>query len=234
MLNSESVPESQAARNSAAVKAFAKALGVDLVGVAHLRPAEPHTSVAPPDSFGLSTHYPNAIVLGVPFGKLGRTASGTEVSLYLEKVALEVLASLEGQGQHGLIIHTEDEIDPAQRLGLLSLKVLAKAAGLGWQGRSLLIVSPVFGPVHRWIAVLTSLPLEADVPVSNNCGHCSICVDSCPHGALTLVAFADHPSRREDVLDIRACKGDDGCDICLAVCPWARPYPGPTAQRSPA
>jgi epoxyqueuosine reductase len=129
---------------------------------------------------------------------------------------------LEQRGEPALVIHTEDEFDPRQRIGLLSLKVLAKGAGLGWQGRSLLIVNPEYGPVHRWIAVLTNMELQADRPIPNRCGECSVCVDKCPKGALTLVSFDDHPDRREDVLDIQACLGDEGCTVCLVVCPWAK------------
>ena len=215
------LPE-EAARNTGAVKELARREGVALVGIAGLRSTGPGSPERLPDALGLAAHFEHAIVLGVPFG---RGASGTEASLFLEKVAFELLEWLEVRGRRGLIIHTEDEIDPVRRFGLLSLKALAKSAGLGWQGRSLLVVSPRFGPVHRWIAVLTSLPLESDAPVPNRCGECSLCVDSCPEGALTLVAFADHPGCREDVLDIGACKGDEGCDVCLAVCPWTRPGP---------
>ncbi|MCJ7524551.1 MAG: hypothetical protein MUP71_04915 [Candidatus Aminicenantes bacterium] len=34
-------------------------------------------------------------------------------------------------------------------------------------------------------------------------GDCKLCVDQCPYGALRLVSFADHPERREDVLDVK-------------------------------
>jgi epoxyqueuosine reductase len=140
----------------------------------------------------------------------------------MEKAALDVMGYLEARGYPALIIHAEDEFDPIRRMELLSLKVLAKGAGLGWQGRSLLIISPEYGPVHRWIAVLTNMDLQADEPIPNQCGDCSLCVDKCPKGALTLVPFDDHPDRREDVLDIQACLGDEGCRVCLVACPWAK------------
>jgi len=97
---------------------------------------------------------------------------------------------------------------------------LAKGAGLGWQGRSLLIVSPEYGPIHRLVAVLTDMPLEPDQPIANRCEECSLCVDKCPEGALTLRQFEDHPESREDVLDVEACRGDYGCKVCMVVCPW--------------
>jgi epoxyqueuosine reductase QueG len=204
------------------LKSFARSRGVDLVGIADLGMLEGMPVGTAPDPAGFLRKYPYAIVLGAQLDKLGKKASGTEVSLYLEKAALEVMAYLEEKDHRVLIVHTEDEFDPVNRLGLLSLKVLAKAAGLGWQGRSLLIVSPEYGPIHRWIAVLTTMELQADSPIPNRCGDCSVCVDQCPQGALTLVPFEDHPDHREDVLDISLCRGCDGCKVCLIVCPWTR------------
>lgn len=205
------------------LKAFVRGLGVDLVGVADLgRLVGMPVGITPvPDGF--LSGYSHAIVLGAQLGKLGKGASGTEVSIYLERAAFEVMAYLEVQGYRALIVHTEDEFDPVNRMGLLSLKTLAKDAGLGWQGRSLLIVSPEYGPIHRWIAILTTMALQADEPLPNRCGDCSLCVDRCPPGALRLASFVDHPERREDVLDIGLCRGDDGCQVCLVVCPWAKP-----------
>jgi epoxyqueuosine reductase QueG len=207
---------------TAELKALAEKLGVDLFGVADLRRLQDVPVGLGGDPAGLTENFRYAIVLGAQLNKLGKNATGADLDLFLEKAALQMSANLEKKNDRALIIHPEDELDPARRLGLLSLKLLAKAAGLGWQGRSLLIVSPEHGPVHRWIALLTNRELVPGVPLQNRCGDCSLCVDNCPPRALKLVPFADHPERREDVLDITACKGDDSCKVCLEVCPWQR------------
>jgi epoxyqueuosine reductase QueG len=175
------------------IKNLVRGNGIDLVGVANLHQLEGMPTGIHANSSFIYDNFRFAIVLGAQLDKLGRNASGAEVSLFMEKAALEVMEYLEQKGFPGLIIHTEDEYDPNERLGLLSLKVLAKGAGLGWQGRSLLIISPEFGSVHRWIAVLTGMDLETDVPIPNQCGDCFLCVDKCPAEALTLVDFDDHP-----------------------------------------
>jgi epoxyqueuosine reductase len=216
------VPPRQPVDETQNLKSFVCSLGIDLVGVADLRRLEGMPLGIPSASAGFVRSYRYAVVLGAQLNKLGRAASGSEASLLMEKAALDVMAYLEERGEPALIIHTEDEFDPVRRMGLLSLKVLAKGAGLGWQGRSLLIVSPEYGPIHRWIAVLTNMELQADEPVPNQCGECSLCIAKCPRGALTLVSFDDHPERREDVLDIQACLGDEGCMVCLVVCPWTK------------
>jgi len=204
------------------LKAFVRSLGIDLVGIADLRRLDEMPIGVPSASSGFLKNFRYAIVLGAQLYKLGKNATGSQVSLLMEKAAIEILAYLEEKGNPGLIIHTEDEFDPVKRMGLVSLKVLAKGAGLGWQGRSLLIINPEYGPVHRWIAVLTNLNLQADEPIPNLCGECSLCIDKCPRGALTLVPFSDHPEHREDVLNIQVCLGDAGCKVCLVACPWAR------------
>jgi epoxyqueuosine reductase len=203
------------------IKTFVKELGADIVGVADLRSAAEMPSGAPRLAQELLEQYAYAIVLGAQWGKLGGKASGNETAIFLERAALELMSFLiEKKQRSALIIHTEDEFDPDRRIGLLSLKALAKEAGLGWQGRSLLIVSPRYGPIHRLVAVLTDLVLRPDPAIPNQCGDCRICIEKCPYDALTFVPFEDHPVQREEVLDIQACKGDDACTVCLAVCPW--------------
>jgi epoxyqueuosine reductase len=203
------------------LKSFVKGLGVDLVGIAELYSLKDMPLGIPSDAATFLSHYHSAIVMGAQPGKLGKSASGTDVSLFLESAALAVVDRLERKGRHSLTVHTEDEFDPVKRMGLMSLKVLAKAAGLGFQGRSLLIVSQRYGPIHRWIGVLTDMELRGSTAIPNQCGDCTLCVEECPAGALNLVEFDDHPACREDVLDIGLCKGDDGCTECLTVCPWA-------------
>ena len=99
--------------------------------------------------------------------KISLVASGDETSLYLEKIAYDVMEYLKKMNMRYLVIHPEDEYDPGNRMGLLSLKILAKEAGIGWQGKSLLIVSPDYGPIHRLIAILTNMHLDPNRPLKN-------------------------------------------------------------------
>ena len=204
------------------LKSLIRKLGIDLVGIADLYSLKGMPLGISPDAASFLGYFRSAIVMGAQLKKPGKAASGTEASLFLEKAALAVVDRLEREGCRVLTVHTEDEFDPVNRIGLMSLKVLAKAAGLGWQGRSLLIVSPQYGPVHRWIAVLTDMDLQAGTDVPNQCGNCILCVEKCPAGALHFAEFNDHPVSREDVLDIGLCRGDSGCTVCLTVCPWIK------------
>jgi epoxyqueuosine reductase len=208
--------------NTMKLKSFITNLGIDLVGVADLQQLIGMPMGVPSVSKNFMKRYQYAIILGMQLNKLVHKAQGRQVSLFLEKTAFKVMGYLEEKGHRSLIIHTDEEFDPVARMGFMSLKVLAKEAGLGWQGRSLLIISPDYGPLHRLVAVLTDMPLEADKPIPNQCGDCSSCVDECPVGALTFTNFDDHPEHREDVLDIGVCLGDSSCMACIEACPWLK------------
>jgi len=199
-----------------------KRLEIDVYGVADMQLLQEMETGLPTDVQKFIKMFPYAIVLGVQYGKLGKKASGTESALFLEEAAFSIMEYLENRGYRQLIIHTEDEFDPINRLGFMSLKVLAKTAGLGWQGRSLLIISPEYGPLHRLIAILTDLPLQVNDILKNECGDCQKCIEACPKNALTLVNFNDHPSRRDNVLNIKKCLGDNGCLACILPCPWLK------------
>jgi epoxyqueuosine reductase QueG len=204
------------------VKSFIRGLGIDLAGIADLSelkniPVGIHINPAQ-----LFQQYPFAIVAGAQYGKIGRRASGDETAIYLEKIAYHIMAYLDKRHYQYLVIHPEDEFDVQNRLGLLSLKILAKQAGIGWQGRSLLIISPEYGPIHRLIAVLTNMKLKPDRPVKNLCGDCTECINKCPKNSLMLRQFDDHPNSREEVLDIKTCLGDKGCMICILKCPYLK------------
>ncbi|MFX0073481.1 MAG: 4Fe-4S dicluster domain-containing protein, partial [Candidatus Hermodarchaeota archaeon] len=204
------------------LRKFIKSLDIDLYGVADMQLLKEMELGLPTDLYKFINMFPYAIVLGAQYGKLGKKASGGKTAMFLENAAFSIMEYLEDKGYRQLIIHTEDEFDPINRSGFISLKILAKTAGLGWQGRSLLIISPEYGPLHRLIAILTGLPLRVNHSIKNECGTCRKCIEACPKNALTFVAFNDHPSSREEVLNINECLGDNGCMSCILACPWLK------------
>jgi epoxyqueuosine reductase QueG len=204
------------------IKSYICNLGIDIVGIAGLSALckiPVGLNIDLPDLF---KKYPFAIVIGAQCRKISKHASGDETAVYLEKISYDIMGYLEKKQYQYLVIHPEDEYDPDNRMGLISLKILAKQAGLGWQGRSLLIISPVYGPIHRLIAILTNMPLNPDEPIQNKCGDCMVCVEKCPKKSLTLCRFDDHPDSREDILDVQTCLGDNGCMVCILKCPYLK------------
>jgi epoxyqueuosine reductase len=109
----------------------------------------------------------------------------------------------------------------------------AVRAGIGWQGKSTMIIHRKLGPRFLLSAVITTLELELDEPAGDRCGKCVRCMDACPTGAIVAPHKVD--ARRclsywtiehEGPLPewIRPLLGDRifGCDACLDACPWMR------------
>lgn len=116
-------------------------------------------------------------------------------------------------------------------------KTVATRAGLGWIGKNCLLVTEKYGSAVRLSSLLTDAPLPAAAPVNESrCGGCTVCVQSCPAGALTGVLW-NTSTRREDLLRKEACKEmqimrmkaatgieTDLCGLCFAVCPFTQRY----------
>ncbi len=141
---------------------------------------------------------------------------------------------LESWGYHSSRVPSttrEDELpDPGEEL---PQKTPATLAGLGWIGRSTLLIVPKFGPRIRPGALLTDMPLDTDTPiVQSKCGDCRACVDVCPVGAIRGNLWSQTTSRSE-LFDVSRCynyrwseKATLGrmleCGLCLKVCPVGR------------
>ena len=67
----------------------------------------------------------------------------------------------------------------------------AEACGLGWRGRSGLIVRRRGGSRFFIATLLTTLELEPDAPASGTCGSCRRCVEACPAGAIMENGLVD-------------------------------------------
>lgn len=119
---------------------------------------------------------------------------------------------------------------------VLPFKTLATRAGLGWIGKSSLLVTRSYGAAIRLNGVITDLPLQTAEPVNTSfCGNCRRCVEACPAQAITGNHWSLHGDRN-DLIDPIACKqkvierGEamgvtvGSCGICLAVCPWTNKY----------
>ncbi|WP_219839166.1 tRNA epoxyqueuosine(34) reductase QueG [Paenibacillus sp. R14(2021)] len=68
--------------------------------------------------------------------------------------------------------------------GALSDRAVAQRAGIGWSGSNCAIITPEWGSWVYLGEMITNLPLPPDKPVTESCGDCTACIDACPTDAL--------------------------------------------------
>jgi epoxyqueuosine reductase QueG len=193
--------------------------------------------------------YPRAIVVGIrimdsivdqlpekretrAIGVTYQTECYEYVNRRLNDIASRMASTLQSAGYKALPIPASERVDDERICAMFSHKLAARLAGLGWIGRSCLLITPQFGPRVRWVSVLTDAPLPTGTPMlGDGCGFCRACVDACPMRAIKGLAFRENEPR-EARYDALACqeylrelekrKERGACGMCIAVCPHGR------------
>jgi epoxyqueuosine reductase len=109
----------------------------------------------------------------------------------------------------------------------------AAEAGIGWHGKSTMLIDPKLGTWFFLGEILTTLDLPADAPQEPRCGTCQRCITACPTGAITAphrldarrcISYLTIELKGSIPLELRTLVGDRiyGCDDCLEACPWNR------------
>jgi epoxyqueuosine reductase QueG len=222
------------------LKKFAHECGADLVGVADLALLNGIQT----EPANLLEGYTRAISIAV------RLADGVidtivdqptpiyqqhylKVNALLDDIALRVSQFLQQDGGKALPIPASQLLDKKKWTSYISHKAVALAAGLGWQGKSLLVVNRSFGPRLRLVTVLTDVALDHDSPVKNLCGKCSACAEACPAQAIKNVNTVRHYKTRNEALHFNRCLKKVSkeftqipfidspiCGVCIRACPW--------------
>lgn len=132
--------------------------------------------------------------------------------------------------------HELDEQSRKELSSLVSHKMAATRAGLGWVGKTDLLVSSHFGTRARLGTILTEMelaPLATPVEKSR-CVDCPVCVRACPAQAANGVLWDIH-THRDSYFDAHKCRAhcreitmknlgesESLCGVCVAVCPYQR------------
>ena len=156
----------------------------------------------------------------------------TVITPMLDVLAQRVQQELQAEGYRTL--HVPGSM-PYNRKTLKSLfphKLAAHLSGLGWIGKSCLLITPEFGPRVRFVTILTDAPLRAGKSLDKKCGKCERCIEACPVQALKGIEFRpDEPV--ETRFDTRKCeqyRSTNPCGLCVAACPFGRPDPDQTVM----
>ncbi len=189
--------------SAAEIKAKARELGADLVGIANgaeldAHPPDPANPKRPSDITELDSG--RVIVLArrlnhgvariLPWGDRHKYYNDELTLTMLEETSLELVLWLEDCGYPAVIVpptHVDPwryKGDPAEhQTTLLSLPHAAVEAGLGTLGLNLQLLTPEFGPRVLLTAVLVTVDVECDNRTEKSLclgPECGRCLQTCP------------------------------------------------------
>jgi epoxyqueuosine reductase QueG len=161
------------------------------------------------------------------------------VNEFLSSLCASAVDDLKGRGHNAVAIEPTIEIGGLTKKTLttpLPHKTVATLAGLGWIGKSALLITEQYGPAIRLATVLTDAPFKAGNAIDDSrCGDCTKCVDRCPAKAISGKNWM-RGMEREFIYDAHACCDEATsasgriqvpatiCGICINACPWTQKY----------
>ncbi len=109
----------------------------------------------------------------------------------------------------------------------------AALAGVGWHGKSTMLIQREMGTYFFLASIFTTLELPPDEPARDHCGKCERCISACPTGAIVAphkidarlcVSYLTIENKGAIPEALRPLIGHRiyGCDACLEACPWNR------------
>jgi epoxyqueuosine reductase len=165
-------------------------------------------------------------------GIIARYARGRDYHRVIRRKLLALLSWLEAElGRELPLARAYVDTGPVLE------RELAQRAGLGWFGRSTMLLNPRRGSYFFLGSLLLDIELVPDAPFdADHCGTCSACVSACPTGALLgrdaagapvmdatrCISYLTIENRGAIPRELRPLMGNRvfGCDICQEVCPW--------------
>ena len=224
------------------LKTFARNLGADLIGVADLEPFRKGLPLFPENliesySYGLSigVRLKDEVIEDIEDSPTPEYARHyRNINATLDAISAQVVQWVMEKGFRGKAIPASEIVDETNLLGNISHKAVARMAGLGWQGKSLLLINPEYGPRVRLVTILTDTPLTPDGPVKNRCGACLECVQACPAAAIKNAPTDSYYPSRDVAVDLEKCHqkliefknlsdiGTRICGVCIRVCPYGK------------
>jgi epoxyqueuosine reductase len=110
---------------------------------------------------------------------------------------------------------------------------LATQSGLGWRGKHTLLLDREVGSYFFLGEIYSELPLPPDTSITDHCGTCTACIDSCPTEAIVApyqldarrcISYLTIELKSSIPEPLREAMGNRiyGCDDCQLACPWNR------------
>ena len=223
---------------NAQIESMLKEHGADLVGFADVTKLPGQVTGGLPRAVSIAVALDPAIVRAIAEGPTRPYyAEYQRVNDLLTNLCERAADILTEKGHQAEAVRaTTEQFDPITLSTRTQHKTIATRAGLGWIGKSALLITEEYGPAVRFGSVLTDAEFETGEPMDDSrCGKCRKCADRCPAGAIAGHNWsAGDP--REAMYDAFACRdmatklsGKQGiastiCGICINACPWTRRY----------
>ncbi|MDR2514526.1 MAG: epoxyqueuosine reductase [Christensenellaceae bacterium] len=216
------------------LRSFLQGRGAKLVGFADLR----EFAQSYPFGVALALPLPKGVLRGIEGGpKRDYFEAYHALNAELDGLALAGEAFLREKGNKAFAQTVERVVESEDYRSEMPHKTVATRAGLGWIGKSALLVTREFGPALRLSSILTDAPLDCAKPSDVSlCGECAACQAGCPAGAI-LGENWQRCLERKGLVDVFRCReyaralakerlGEaiTLCGKCIAACPYARAY----------
>lgn len=197
------------------------------------RRTEPALLFEQPQSIiAIAIAYPSKLQQGAPKsepgarrGILSRSAWGSDYHTVLRDRLNRLEAWLRERVPE---LRAESMVDT----GALSDRAVAERAGIGWSAKNCSIITPEWGSWVYLGEMITNLPLPPDIPITDNCGDCTACIDACPTNALVGPGQLNSQRCISFITQTKGLVSDEmmrkignrlyGCDTCQVVCPENR------------
>jgi epoxyqueuosine reductase QueG len=150
------------------------------------------------------------------------SAEYVEIGRDVESIVQRAVKDLESSGVRaaGFYCFPPDFGGTHRSPSLVSLRLLAEAAGLGVIGKNRIVLHPRFGAdIYLGVIALDRTVTAYGQPLdSSPCANCNLCEETCPTGAIARNGYYDSSKciQSRDDADIH-------CDLCRAVCPAGDP-----------
>ena len=177
-------------------------------------------------------YFPDKIIEADSF-KLSKYAYGEDYHNVIKDKLRNLVAELQAEiGEFSFRVF----VDSAPVLE----KAWARKSGIGWVGKNANLITKKNGSFYFLAEIICDLELLEDIPVTDHCGSCKKCIESCPTQAIISDKIIDGTKcisyatieLKEQIPDYFKDKMDDwmfGCDVCQDVCPWNR-FSAPTLE----
>ncbi len=156
------------------------------------------------------------------------------INRIIDDITFKIANYIEKKGFMAYPIAASQSIKGEDYGGVFSHKAVATRSGIGFIGKSALLITEEYGSAVRFGTVFTNMDFEeCGEPINTNkCGNCNICVEKCPAKAIKGVNW-EFGMKREELFDAKACSEymkekykDIGrgvvCGLCIRHCPYTK------------